>query len=27
MIGRVVDTEKLKKVRERENVYIREVKR
>jgi putative methanogenesis marker protein 3 len=27
MIGRVIDTEKLKKVKERENVYIREVRR
>ena len=27
LIGRVIDTEKLKKVKERENVYIREVKR
>nr|WP_320162263.1 methanogenesis marker 3 protein [uncultured Methanoregula sp.] len=27
LIGRVIDTEKLKKVRERETVYIREVKR
>ena len=27
MIGRVIDTDKLKKVRERENVYIREVRR
>jgi putative methanogenesis marker protein 3 len=27
MIGRVIDTEKLKKVREREKVYIREVRR
>jgi len=26
MIGRVIDTEKLKKVKERENVYIREVR-
>jgi hypothetical protein len=26
LIGRVIDTEKLKKVKERENVYIREVK-
>ncbi len=26
IIGRVIDTEKLKKVREKENVYIREVK-
>ena len=27
LIGRVIETEKLKKVKERENVYIREVKR
>jgi putative methanogenesis marker protein 3 len=27
LIGRIVETEKLKKVKERENVYIREVKR
>ncbi len=27
MIGRVIDTEKLKKVKERENMYIREVRR
>jgi UPF0288 family protein (methanogenesis marker protein 3) len=27
MIGRVIDTEKLKKVKEREKVYIREVRR
>ncbi len=27
MIGRVIDTEKLKKVKERENVYIREVRK
>ena len=27
IIGRVIDTQKLKKVKERENVYIREVKR
>src|SRR5512137_1414382 len=27
MIGRVIDTAKLKKVKERENVYIREVRR
>jgi putative methanogenesis marker protein 3 len=27
LIGRVIDTEKLKKVKERENVYIREVRR
>jgi putative methanogenesis marker protein 3 len=27
MIGRIIDTEKLKKVKERENVYIREVRR
>jgi len=27
MVGRVIDTEKLKKVKEREKVYIREVRR
>jgi UPF0288 family protein (methanogenesis marker protein 3) len=27
MIGRVIDTEKVRKVKEREKVYIREVRR